>query len=576
MFMNSPGKTRSFQQPLSLPGLAKRLEEGTHLCLTSPFPYYNGCKVRFDADLEGLPATAIHEARATLKDILGAGSLVEKCNLRKNVARLIKVAQAFCCSKHREDWELMEDFAYYWVAFEYTHCFPESIHWEWDDSRWQCLASDHHADVGYLNKLDKADRDTVYRSLNQLVVYTAFSDESDDLDDVFLHKAIVNLTRKWTCADHRKCPDIMKAIQTNLEEDIRNATLKSKPVHSAEHTSSSSASSSPGSASICTRLKSFFSNLSPTDSVTSIQDSGNSNSDSQRRKSAPTELPSFYSEPKTAERPPPVRSTASDAQASLESSTIDSLTSRASTPAISPSPAPSNTIEFTKFYKSFKEPRTVFNEVLNLVRQPASTNQNLYQDGWIYVLQIPDYKEYVKIGRTTQRMDARIRQIKKCRSGLMIKEIGCEFNSKVSYHERLEKIIHADLYNERCYFSCSCKRSKSRGDSHKSEASKIDSHQDDGLTKHGEWFKMDAQEAIERVEKWRTWMRQEPYESPGSDREGELKQDFVRRVDFFEKQRISDDPSTWWQEFRAPLNMTPGPNTRQDKRRRWSGVFAQK
>ena len=124
----SPGRTRSIQQPLSLPGLAERLEEGTHSCLTYPFPYFYGCKVPYHTDVEG--KTTIDEARTSLNDILRAENIVEKCHFREGIARLVKIAQAFCCPKHREEKEIMQDFAYYWIAFDSIHCLLESRHWE--------------------------------------------------------------------------------------------------------------------------------------------------------------------------------------------------------------------------------------------------------------------------------------------------------------------------------------------------------------------------------------------------------------------------------------------------------------
>ncbi|KAL8795021.1 MAG: hypothetical protein Q9195_002469 [Heterodermia aff. obscurata] len=572
MITGSPGRTRSLQEPLFLPGLAKRLEEGTHLCLAYPFPYYNGCKVRFDIENEPSQDTAILEARVDLENILSANNLVEKRNLRTIIDRLIKIAQAFCCPKHREGWEKMQDFAYYWLAFESIPCFLESRHWEWDSSQWKCLASDHHENAGYLNKLNKADREMAYRSLTQLVVYTTFSDESNDVGNMFLDHAIVNLVEKWTCAEHRRSSDIVKAIQTNLEKDIRNAALPSEAVHSAGNTPTTLDSSSPRSASVVTRIKSFFSFLAPPDTLTSREDSRNSNSGNLRRRSAPIELPSSHSGPKTPDRPPAFRSTASESQASLESSNMSSLTSRTSTLEISPSPAPRQKINFVKSHEKYqKQPQAIFNEVLKIIRQPARTTKNLFQDGWIYVLQIPEYSEYVKIGRTTQRMEDRRKQINTCLDGVVIEEIGCETNTKVSYHERLEAIIHADLFNERYHFHCPCKNQK-RNDSLRT--ADCDSHQSDGLTKHGEWFRIDAEEAVQRVEQWRSWMRQEPYGEPGSENEGELKWDFARRVDFFEKKKmeISGEPIRRWLEFVAPLNLSPGPNIRQSRGRRRSGV----
>ena len=533
--------------------------------MNSRNPVLLGQKISFETNVEDLRRTAIDEARASLDDILAAENLVEKCSFQGTVARLIEIAQAFCCPKHRGTIE-MKDFAHSWIAFEYMDKFLESRHWEWDHSQWRCLASDHQEIGGNLKKPDRPERDMVYRSLTQLVVYTAFSDESNDLDDEFLQKAIENLVEKWTCAEHKRNSDIVKAIQMDLEKDIRGATLRSS-IHSDGSTTEFQASSNPSLASVSTT---FMSVLSPPNSVTSTEDSENSSSDSLRRQSAPTELPSSYSEPKTPERPLPVRSTASDSQASSESSTMNSLIGRTSRLEVSPSPASRTTIEFNKFHDRKKEPQSIFNEVMHIIRQPAKPHksQNLYEDGWIYILQIPEYKEYVKIGRTTQRMEDRKKQINGCTRGLVIEEIGCKDNTLVSYHERLEAIIFADLYNERCHFHCPCKRRSSRASSPGTRRTKTDSHENDGLTKHGEWFKIDAQEAVRRVQKWRNWMRQTPYEEPDSEYEGELKDDWKRRVNCCEREPgLPDDPAARWQMFMTPFYMTSGTNRRKDRSR---------
>ena len=432
-----------------------------------------------------------------------------------------------------------------------------------------------------------------YRSLTQLVVYTAFSEESDNLDDEFLKKAIANLVKKWTCAEHRKISDTVKTIQTNLEKDIRNFTLGSVSVNSAGSTPSSRDLSSPGSASVSTRFKSSFSFWSPPDSVRSTQDSGNSDGDHLRRQSAPVELPLFHSGPTTPIRPPTIRSTASESQAFTESSSVDTMIDPMSSLQVSPSPAPrttpKTTIEFNKYNKSNQEPQTVFNNVMHLIQTSAKTGTgNLYEDGWIYVLQIPEYREYVKIGRTTQRTGARMKQINDCLDGVVIEEIGCEENTSVFYHERLEKIIFADLYNERCHFCCPCKSKRSRSRSPRtrspralsprarspnSKGPEIDSHENDGMTKHGEWFKIDAQKAVRRVQEWRNWMRQKPYEKPDSVDAGELKYDWARRVDYCLKEpKLPDDPAARYQMFMTPMYMTSGANRRKDRTPRLSGV----
>lgn len=86
-----------------------------------------------------------------------------------------------------------------------------------------------------------------------------------------------------------------------------------------------------------------------------------------------------------------------------------------------------------------------------------------------------------------------------------------------------------------------------------------DSHVQDGYTEHGEWFKIDEKEACQRVERWRRWMRQEPY-----DAIGDMKSDFRRRVDYCEKHmeylQKEDDANERWKTFMTPFCMTDWEN----------------
>ena len=358
-------------------------------------------------------------------------------------------------------------------------------------------------------------------------------------------------------------------------------------MHSIAKKRSSQHPSNPGPASFYTMFDFIFSFLPTATTVIWTHDDEDSDSDSPQRKSTPTALPSSYGVPISPDRPPTIRLTASDYEGATLSSdmnrTMDLTSSRAHSLSLSPppppshsspspspsssfsdSPAPWDSIEFNEFNHTKMKSQSVFNHVMNLVRKPAKTSKNLYQDGWIYILQIPQYRDFVKIGRTTQRMKDRKKQIRGCLHGLEIEEIGCEENTKVFYHERLEKIIFADLFNERYHFYCPCKSNKG---SPERKGSMIDSHENDGLTQHGEWFKIDAQEAVRRVEAWRDWMRQKPYEKPRSDYQGELKDNWQRRVDYCENQaRLPNDPTARWQMFMSPMYMTSAANRRGDRR----------
>lgn len=149
----------------------------------------------------------------------------------------------------------------------------------------------------------------------------------------------------------------------------------------------------------------------------------------------------------------------------------------------------------------------------------------------------------MKIGRTASCPTQRKKQIATC-SKLKVDFVGSQRQIIGAYHERLEQIIHADLYNERRYFECPCSAKRIHAGTRES----------DGFTKHGEWFEMNADEADHRVEQWRNWMRQEPYKKPGSLGAGELKSDFRRRAQYCYK-HASEIAEDRWTKFMVPFYM---------------------
>ncbi len=191
---------------------------------------------------------------------------------------------------------------------------------------------------------------------------------------------------------------------------------------------------------------------------------------------------------------------------------------------------------------------SIAHSILGLAKQPARTKPKSgepYKCGWIYIFRIPDMPGYVKIGRTTQLITKRKRQISNCKQKLELEVVDKSCYQKISNHERVEKLIHEDLKNERCFFRCPCARTRDNEDSHGK----------DGYTDHGEWFKIDEEEASLRVERWRQWMRQEPY-----DGAGDMKSDFRRRVDYCEKHmknlQEEEDAEERWKTFMTPFCMT--------------------
>lgn len=146
----------------------------------------------------------------------------------------------------------------------------------------------------------------------------------------------------------------------------------------------------------------------------------------------------------------------------------------------------------------------ISNKLFALIGKPATTKDGTpWEDGCIYVLQIPDCPDYVKIGRTREDPEKRMKQLLKCDYELTV--IDKASYTKVPFHQRVEKIIHLDLRNTQHTFICSCKRTR-----------KGSAHMSDGLTEHGEWFKIDAQKAIHTVNKWKDWMNTTPYDANGN------------------------------------------------------------
>ena len=165
--------------------------------------------------------------------------------------------------------------------------------------------------------------------------------------------------------------------------------------------------------------------------------------------------------------------------------------------------------------------QSVSNKLFAMIGKPATSwDGTPWGDGCIYVLQIPGCLDYVKIGRTEEDPHKRMNQQLSCGYELEIIDKGSF--TKVPFHQRVEKLIHQDLRNMQHTFLCSCKRTKKKGSADDS----------DGLTEHGEWFKINPQEAINTVNKWRDWMHQEPY-----DGYGDLKSDWRNRIAAFARDK---------------------------------------
>jgi hypothetical protein len=136
--------------------------------------------------------------------------------------------------------------------------------------------------------------------------------------------------------------------------------------------------------------------------------------------------------------------------------------------------------------------------------------------GKIYTLRLAERPGFVKIGRTKNTIDERKAQINRCIK-YKLEVINDDDHCPVQNHTRVEKLIHDELRNYRQSFLCDCKHNKAHGDAN------------DGLTTHGEWFRIDELKAVEVVTRWRKWMEAKPYQ------DGSLIQKEKRRINLYDK-----------------------------------------
>ena len=374
--------------------------------------------------------------------------------------------------------------------------------------------------------------------------------------DVSLNRFTETALLELACMEHRKRMKSVSSVDLKQYEEIRDShgshATKNGPVKHSHHRNYST-EQSYGLATSAHELVQSPARLS-TESPGSEHSYAENQHIAQRRMSSSTgSLPSSPSdsEPVTPVRSSPAHPKASKTPSSHEHSTIRECSVEAVVPAQAPlhyrkdSDAHSERIHFNKYNKDHKDPQVIVNDVLEIIKTPAkcSSKRNLYQDGFIYVLHDPNIEGFVKIGRTAKCPTRRKKQIATC-SKLQVDFVGSQRLIIGPYHERLEQIIHADLYNERHYFECACSTRKTHDGTDQSNV----------FTKHSEWFKIDAKEAEQRVEQWRKWMRQEPYKKPGSPGAGELKSDFIRRAQYCYG-HPSEIPEERWTKFMAPYYM---------------------
>ena len=157
---------------------------------------------------------------------------------------------------------------------------------------------------------------------------------------------------------------------------------------------------------------------------------------------------------------------------------------------------------------------------------PGKQKLKREKDGYIYILEDKQQPGYLKIGMTSKNPHDRSNQIGRC-EGVRPELIKGQLFTLVPCCRQLERIIFADLWNERQRFLCKCGK------------------------RHREWFKMSKEEALLRVRLWQKWMHREPY-----DAQGALKFEWKKRIEALERDPSYEETAeaehasgNWWQSF---------------------------
>ena len=160
--------------------------------------------------------------------------------------------------------------------------------------------------------------------------------------------------------------------------------------------------------------------------------------------------------------------------------------------------------------------KEIAHNVFDLLQQDLRMSKDPGQ-GHVYALSMEKYPGYIKIGRTKVSIMDRLEAIEKC--------VGCKlrvFNktndySTVPNYERVEKLIHEELRNERRQFACPCRKKATGSD----------------CPMHTEWFAISEAKAAEVVDRWRKWMKSDPYTELKLRPAEQLKIDYYRGFSSF-------------------------------------------
>ena len=169
-------------------------------------------------------------------------------------------------------------------------------------------------------------------------------------------------------------------------------------------------------------------------------------------------------------------------------------------------------LKFEPYHPRNLPAEEITDNMFKLLKESLKKSKNPSK-GYIYALSIENCPGYIKIGRTGLSIASRRKAIERCVSYKLQVYNNNDFY-RVQNYQRLEKLIHEELRNERQKFACRCGKKATDNDC---------------STKHGEWFAISEAKASEVINTWRKWMSTDPYTEGALRPTEQLKIDYYNR-----------------------------------------------
>ncbi|OBT60820.1 hypothetical protein VE03_09799 [Pseudogymnoascus sp. 23342-1-I1] len=176
--------------------------------------------------------------------------------------------------------------------------------------------------------------------------------------------------------------------------------------------------------------------------------------------------------------------------------------------------------------------------ILKIIMKGPKPNHEL---GHVYIYTSPDILDCVKIGETKNTPKERIKRWGNCK--ITTEHVHDPGYVPFKHYKLVERLIEAELFNERCKYTCGICKKKS--------VSPPQNGKKPEMMNHGEWYKIIEGDAVAKVRRWREWfVLCEPY-----DDDGRLKPEWSARLESISKMS-GEDVNEWVSALTRPLEIT--------------------